>query len=98
MTDTVTAVQLDRVSRHYHMGESSVRAVDEVSLSVSTGEFLALDPLGADNWWLRVRVPAELDPYLVYKGSIAIDGISTARILLLSPLSISPAIAATPSA
>jgi len=42
MTDTVTAVQLDRVSRHYHMGESSVRAVDEVSLSVSTGEFLAL--------------------------------------------------------
>ena len=41
-----------------------------------TGEFLALDPLGADNWWLRVRVPAELDPFLVFKGSIAIDGIS----------------------
>jgi putative ABC transport system ATP-binding protein len=42
MRDTATAVQLDRVSRHYHMGESSVRAVDEVSLSISTGEFLAL--------------------------------------------------------
>jgi riboflavin synthase len=41
-----------------------------------TGEFLALDSLGADNWWLRIRVPAELDPFLVYKGSIAIDGIS----------------------
>ena len=41
-----------------------------------TGEFLGLDPLGDDNWWLRVRVPAELDPYLVYKGSVAIDGIS----------------------
>jgi riboflavin synthase len=41
-----------------------------------TGEFLALDSLGAENWWLRVRVPAELDPFLVYKGSIAIDGIS----------------------
>jgi riboflavin synthase len=41
-----------------------------------TGEFLALDDLGADNWWLRIRVPAELDPFLVYKGSIAIDGIS----------------------
>ena len=41
-----------------------------------TGEFLALDPLGDDNWWLRIRVPAELDPFLVYKGSIAIDGIS----------------------
>lgn len=41
-----------------------------------TGEFVALDALGDDNWWLRIRVPAELDPYLVFKGSIAIDGIS----------------------
>ena len=36
----------------------------------------ALDALGDENWWLRIRVPAELDPFLVYKGSIAIDGIS----------------------
>ena len=41
-----------------------------------TGEFLSLEALGADNWWLRIRVPAELDPFLVFKGSIAIDGIS----------------------
>jgi riboflavin synthase len=41
-----------------------------------TGEFLSLEALGDDNWWLRIRIPAELDPYLVYKGSIAIDGIS----------------------
>src|ERR1700760_3881986 len=41
-----------------------------------TGEFLALEALGDDNWWLRIRVPAELDRYLVFKGSIAIDGIS----------------------
>jgi riboflavin synthase len=41
-----------------------------------TGEFLGLDQLGADNWWLRIRVPPELDPFLVYKGSIALDGIS----------------------
>jgi riboflavin synthase len=41
-----------------------------------TGEFLSLDMLGADNWWLRIRVPDELDPFLVFKGSIAIDGIS----------------------
>ena len=40
------------------------------------GEFLALESLGDQNWWLRIRVPAELDPLLVYKGSIAIDGIS----------------------
>ena len=41
-----------------------------------TGEFLSLEDLGEDNWWLRVRVPAELDAFLVYKGSISIDGIS----------------------
>jgi riboflavin synthase len=41
-----------------------------------TGEFLGLEALGDENWWLRIRVPAELDPFLVYKGSIAIDGIS----------------------
>lgn len=41
-----------------------------------TGEFLGLDELGDDNWWLRIGIPDELDKYLVYKGSIAIDGIS----------------------
>ena len=41
-----------------------------------TGEFLSLDELGDQNWWLRIRVPAELDPFLVFKGSIAVDGIS----------------------
>jgi riboflavin synthase len=41
-----------------------------------TGELLSLEAVGDEHWWLRVRVPAELDPFLVYKGSIAIDGIS----------------------
>jgi len=36
------AIQLDRVSRHYTMGETSVRAVNELSLSVPHNEFLAL--------------------------------------------------------
>ncbi|MGI8990734.1 MAG: riboflavin synthase [Bryobacteraceae bacterium] len=41
-----------------------------------TGELLSLERLRDGNWWLRVRVPESLDRYLVYKGSIAIDGIS----------------------
>jgi putative ABC transport system ATP-binding protein len=36
------AIQLDRVSRHYTMGDTSVRAVNELSLSVANNEFLAL--------------------------------------------------------
>jgi riboflavin synthase len=42
----------------------------------ATGELLSLEPLGDENYWLKVRVPAELDRYLVHKGSITIDGIS----------------------
>jgi riboflavin synthase len=41
-----------------------------------TGEFLSLDPLGSENWWLKIRVPKDLDALLVFKGSISIDGIS----------------------
>jgi riboflavin synthase len=41
-----------------------------------TGEVVSLAPLGGENYWLRVAVPPELDRYFVYKGSVAIDGIS----------------------
>jgi riboflavin synthase len=55
----------DRLSGHIVQGH-----VD------GTGEFLSLDPVGDENWWLKIRVPKELDRYLVFKGSISIDGIS----------------------
>jgi riboflavin synthase len=41
-----------------------------------TGDLLSLEALGDGNWWLKVRVPRELERYLVEKGSVAIDGIS----------------------
>ncbi len=41
-----------------------------------TAELLAMDALGDDNWWLRIRVPQDLERYIVEKGSLAIDGIS----------------------
>jgi riboflavin synthase len=41
-----------------------------------TAEIVSLNPLGDDNWWLKVRVPAELTRYIVTKGSLALDGIS----------------------
>jgi putative ABC transport system ATP-binding protein len=41
-TPQPAAIQLDRVSRHYVMGQASIRAVDDVSLTVPAGEFLAL--------------------------------------------------------
>src|SRR6202167_3112285 len=42
----------------------------------ATGVLESLEELGEENYWLKVRIPRELDRYLVEKGSIAIDGIS----------------------
>ncbi len=41
------------------------------------GKLLAFDRIpGADDYWLRIEVPADLERYVVFKGSIAIEGIS----------------------
>jgi len=42
----------------------------------ATAEIVSLDALGDGNYWLNVKVPQELDRYLVHKGSITLDGIS----------------------
>jgi len=42
-----------------------------------TGEFLALDRIpGADDYWLHIRIPADLARYVIFKGSLCIEGIS----------------------
>jgi len=42
----------------------------------ATGEVVSLEALADGNWWWRVRVPRELERYMIHKGSLAIDGIS----------------------
>ena len=54
----------DRISGHFVFGH-----VDGV------GEVSSFEPAG-EGWTLRVTVPAELAPFVVDKGSIAVDGIS----------------------
>ncbi len=42
-----------------------------------TGKFLALDPIpDADNYWLRIEIPPALARYVIFKGSLSIEGIS----------------------
>jgi riboflavin synthase len=41
-----------------------------------TAQVLSLDPLRDGNWELRVSIPPELARYMIYKGSVAIDGVS----------------------
>jgi riboflavin synthase len=55
----------DRLSGHIVQGH-----VD------GTAEFLSLEPLADGNWWLKVRIPTDLDRYLIHKGSVTLDGVS----------------------
>jgi riboflavin synthase len=42
-----------------------------------TGKFLALEKIrGTDNFWLHIEIPAELARYVIFKGSLSIEGIS----------------------
>ncbi len=54
----------DRISGHFVFGH-----VDGL------GTITALEPAG-EGYWLRVEADPTLEPYLVDKGSIAVDGIS----------------------
>jgi riboflavin synthase len=44
------------------------------------GRLLSLKPVAAGNaatdWWLEIEIPEAIRPFVVEKGSIAIDGIS----------------------
>ena len=42
-----------------------------------TGRLLGLEPItNANDFWLHIDVPEDLEKYLVFKGSIAVEGIS----------------------
>jgi riboflavin synthase len=42
-----------------------------------TGKFLALDRVeGADDYWLEIEIPPEVARYVIFKGSLCIEGIS----------------------
>jgi riboflavin synthase len=42
-----------------------------------TGRFVALEAIaGTDNYWLRIEIPPELARYVIFKGSLSIEGIS----------------------
>jgi riboflavin synthase len=41
------------------------------------GKLIALDRIAdSENWWLEIALPAEVEKYTVFKGSISIEGIS----------------------
>jgi putative ABC transport system ATP-binding protein len=81
MPNSDSAIHLERVSRYYTMGESSVRAVDDVSLSIPEGQFLALLGSSGSGKSTLLNLIAGLDR--VTSGSILARGQNLAE---LSPL------------
>lgn len=68
----VAAVRAEAVTRHYHMGASTIRAVDGIHLSIAPGEFLALLGSSGSGKSTLLNLIAGLDRPT--SGSIIVDG------------------------
>jgi putative ABC transport system ATP-binding protein len=71
------AVRTDEVRRHYRMGESLIRAVDGVSLTVTTAEFVALLGTSGSGKSSLLNLIAGLDRPT--SGSVEVNGRDLAR-------------------
>jgi len=73
----VSAVRTESVTRHYSMGESLIRAVDGVSLSIEPGEFVALLGQSGSGKSTLLNLLAGLDRPTC--GSVLVDGHDLAK-------------------
>jgi putative ABC transport system ATP-binding protein len=72
MTETTPILQLDDVSRLYHQGDQTVRALDRVDLTLDRGEFVVVaGPSGSGKTTL-LNVAAGLD--LPSEGRVSVAG------------------------
>ena len=70
-------IQAQQLSRHYRMGESEIRAVNDVSFSIAAGEFVALLGTSGSGKSSLLNLIAGLDT--PSSGSVAVAGRDLAR-------------------
>jgi ABC-type lipoprotein export system ATPase subunit len=74
---SIAAVRTENVTRHYPMGESLIRAVDGVSISVEPGEFVALLGQSGSGKSTLLNLIAGLDRPT--SGSVVVQGRDLAK-------------------
>ena len=73
---TALNTSLKRTNVTHFAPVASTPAVALLAALLFPNGLQAGDPLPDGNYWLTVEVPAELERYVVWKGSIALNGIS----------------------
>jgi len=73
-----STIQTDAVCRHYHMGDSVIRAVDGISLEVGAGKFVALLGSSGSGKSSLLNLLAGLDRPT--SGAVVVDGRNLAEI------------------
>jgi putative ABC transport system ATP-binding protein len=81
MPNPEPAIHLDHISRHYSMGDAVIRAVDDVSFEVPSGEFLALLGSSGSGKSTLLNLIAGLD--LPTSGSVIVHGQDLSKVSAL---------------
>jgi riboflavin synthase len=50
--------------------------VDGVGQLIELERIVGSDGHDSENWWLHIEIPPEIEKYIVFKGSISIEGVS----------------------
>jgi len=77
-TNGTAAVRAENLTRHYRMGESLIRAVDGISLDISSGEFAAMLGSSGSGKSSLLNLLAGLDRPT--SGSVKVDGRDLAQL------------------